>query len=355
MGEDELNLYEYYEKLSYFDLVISEIRALRVRIERCLEEGFSLSMEEINEKLEDVVDKIEEYGDLYGYDDFYEKMNESLEELFWTSLEEESRIFSCGNVEKRNVWRKVLDSFGLIRFWNRWECEKQGNEIRVYILHEETGFYLLHATYKLLEEPFCHVCSMPGVITSDCTYHLDLYGFDRIYVLGKYIASSRRTGDDSLSDHILKLKVEKEYALPLGKGLAMTLCYSYHELLNSDFIVPVPLHSNQYRERRYNQALELGRVVSEYLKREKGVNIPVVYSLRKTKNVKMHNLSRVERKKIVKGLYEIIENKSYLFEGKKVILIDDVVTTGFTVSECSRVLKEAGAREVNVLALARTV
>lgn len=168
--------------------------------------------------------------------------------------------------------------------------------------------------------------------------------------MGKYLKSSI---EDLLSDHILKLKKEKAYAEPLGIALALVVMNRYPELLNSDLIVPVPLHPKEFSERGYNQAYELANVVGRQL------NIPVSYALIKTKPLKMHtrgkSLSRLERQKAVKGLYE--PNKSQIgnIKGKRVILIDDVVTTGFTVSECSDVLVKSGAIEVNVLALARTV
>ena len=56
----------------------------------------------------------------------------------------------------------------------------------------------------------------------------------------------------------------------------------------------------------------------------------------------------------MKGLYQIIGYQKNKISSKHVVLIDDVVTSGFTVSECSEVLKQAGARRVDVLALART-
>jgi len=175
--------------------------------------------------------------------------------------------------------------------------------------------------------------------------HKYLYGFDRIYVMGKYL----KTEDDFLSAHILKLKGDKQYAEPLGKALTLTVMDFYPELLSADVLVPVPLHVKEFSKRGFNQSLELAKIVGDILL------IETVFAIKKVKPVNMRELGWKERREAVKGLYLIIERKKSKISGKHVVLIDDVVTSGFTVSECSEVLKQAGAKRVDVLALARTV
>ena len=217
-----------------------------------------------------------------------------------------------------------------------WSLRRIGNEIKVL---------RIVGAYKLIEEPYCHKCGQPDVTTDKCFMHRDLYGFDRIYVMGKYL----KTEDDLLSAHILKLKENKSYAEPLGSALALTVIDFYPELLKADVLVPVPLHVTEFLERGFNQSLELANVVGDLLHKD------VVFAIEKLRPVNMRRLNREERKEAVKGLYKIRQYRKDKILDKHVVLVDDVVTTGFTASECSEVLKQAGARKVDVLALARTV
>jgi len=147
---------------------------------------------------------------------------------------------------------------------------------------------------------------------------------------------------------ILKLKEDKQYAEPLGKALALTVIDFYPELLRADVLVPVPLHIEEFSKRGFNQSLELAKIVGDIL------HIEVVFAIKKLKPVNMRELGWKKRREVVKGLYQIIGYQKNKISSKHVVLIDDVVTSGFTVSECSEVLKQAGARRVDVLALART-
>jgi len=113
--------------------------------------------------------------------------------------------------------------------------------------------------------------------------------------------------------------------------------------------VPIPLHTDKLNERGYNQSLELAKVVGGSL------NITVSEMLSKTRNVDMRALNWEERRDAVSGLYALQNNAVIEARNQKILLIDDVVTTGFTVSECAQVLKDAGADCVNVLAAGRTV
>jgi len=144
------------------------------------------------------------------------------------------------------------------------------------------------------------------------------------------------------------LKTNKEYAFPLGEALALMVQHCYTELLESELLVPVPLHLEEFRQRGYNQALEIARVLSERL------DIPLSYVLEKIRTLNMRPLKWKDRREAVKGAYRLKNLRDYI-QGKHVLLVDDVVTTGFTASECSDVLIKSGAKQVNVLALARTV
>jgi len=224
-----------------------------------------------------------------------------------------------------------------------WHCEWKNGTIDVYFGPYKKG------KYKLLEEPYCHKCAHPGVTTEECTWHHSLYGFNRIYAMGKYYPSVKRAKDDLLSYHIWAFKKWMRYSLPLGDALSLLVKNRYPELLNSEVIVPVPLHPDRIHKRGYNQSLELAKVMGNKL------NIKVIDALVKFEDVEMRPLNWKQRREVVDGLYGIREELEQYIRNKVILLLDDVVTTGFTVSECAQVLISSNAKEVNVLAAGRSV
>jgi len=137
-------------------------------------------------------------------------------------------------------------------------------------------------------------------------------------------------------------------AHPLGMLLAGYKDTDF-SLANIDLLVPVPLHPRRLRERGFNQSLLLARVVSRVHK------IPLQFNLleRIRYTQPQTQLSGAEREKNMRGAFRV--RKNILPAGINILLIDDVFTSGATVGECARVLKEAGARQVQVLTLARAI
>ena len=121
-----------------------------------------------------------------------------------------------------------------------------------------------------------------------------------------------------------------------------------YEILKSyDIIIAVPIHKKRKNQRGYNQS-EL--IAKEIARNVQGLEYKKV--LKKIKNnIEQSSLNRNERLENVKNVYEI-QNKEIIFN-KKVILFDDIYTTGNTVNECSRILKINGAKEILVFSLAR--
>jgi ComF family protein len=117
----------------------------------------------------------------------------------------------------------------------------------------------------------------------------------------------------------------------------------------ADIIIPVPLHRWRLFKRRYNQAallsLELGRVSG------KTVIVDAMQRHRATQS--QGHMSRDERHENIKGTFNISPSHREAIKGKNIVLVDDVLTTGATVNECSRILKFGGAASVHVLTLAR--
>jgi len=121
----------------------------------------------------------------------------------------------------------------------------------------------------------------------------------------------------------------------------------YVKLFGSyDIICAVPIHKKRKAERGYNQSELIAKEISKKLQ-----NIEYKDILIKTKNNKRQSdLKREDRIDNVRNVYEI-RNKQ-IIKDKKIIIFDDVYTTGNTVNECSRVLKENGANKILVLTLA---
>lgn len=107
-----------------------------------------------------------------------------------------------------------------------------------------------------------------------------------------------------------------------------------------DYIIPVPLHLSRKRERGYNQS----KILAEEISRAVSVPVTKKVLIRKKKTKDQTHLSPEERERNVRGAFVVRANS--VLQGKKVILVDDVMTTGATLKECARVIKEAGAREV---------
>jgi ComF family protein len=120
---------------------------------------------------------------------------------------------------------------------------------------------------------------------------------------------------------------------------------------DSDLVVPLPLHWWRFLGRRYNQAAELGRAVASLggLRFEPEV-------LRRTRATRRQvGLHRNERLDNVRGAFKVPPEAEILVRGRRVLLIDDVYTTGATVMAASRALKRGGAAAVDVLTFARVL
>ncbi|MDX2204637.1 MAG: ComF family protein [Hyphomicrobiaceae bacterium] len=122
-----------------------------------------------------------------------------------------------------------------------------------------------------------------------------------------------------------------------------------HELLGeADVIVPVPMGRLRLVLRRYNQAAMLATELS----RTSGVPAALLALRRVKRTPRQVGLSRAQRIENVAGAFAVAPGRRAEIAGKRVLLVDDVITTGATADACARVLKRAGAARVDVLALA---
>lgn len=205
-----------------------------------------------------------------------------------------------------------------------------------------------------IKAPICKKCGLP--IGS-----LDQAGFESPFLCSicrkkEWAFEIARAGfvfDGPVRDAIHLLKYQGHFSIGawLGQKMGEILKHVFHNRENKEeaFIVPVPLSPDRWRDREFNHSLALAVPVS------KSFGFPISTSvLQRTDGAAPQvGLTPKERWSNVRGTFRVKGLKSVI--GKKIILVDDVLTTGATSNECARVLKKAGAIHVEVWTLARTL
>lgn len=196
------------------------------------------------------------------------------------------------------------------------------------------------------EEPSCSKCgalldgsSLSAKETADTRCgRCENHGYDKVLAVGLY--------KKALRAEILNLKSESF----LGAHAAALLVEASRRVLSPvDVVVPVPLAKRRLKERGFNQAELLGKEIC----RARGLTFSSK-TLKRVTHTPMHRagMDSKAREATVRKAF-VVEDASAV-EGRNVLLIDDVFTSGATTSQCAKVLKEAGSLSVNVLTLART-
>lgn len=144
---------------------------------------------------------------------------------------------------------------------------------------------------------------------------------------------------------LFKYRGKVSLAKPLGRLILNALPSS----LKADLIIPVPLHPTRLREREFNQSLLLADQVAKH------TSLPLSFTnlIRTLPSEPQRTLSRKERLKNLRQAFAV--HRPALIARKRVLLVDDVFTTGTTANECAKALRKAGAETVCVLTLARTI
>lgn len=198
-----------------------------------------------------------------------------------------------------------------------------------------------------ITHPMCTICGMPfsAPIGSDhlcenCLSKRPWYDLVR----APYSYSG------PLMDAIKRFKYNSETHLSSSLGRLLS-SFALAFIVNpKDFlIVPVPLHRRRLKERGFNQSLLLGKVLSSDL----GIELDYLSLIRKRYTRSQTGLRKEERRKNVAKAFSITSPE--IFKGKKILLVDDVFTTGHTLNECARTLKNSGVLKVICLTLARTI
>jgi ComF family protein len=156
--------------------------------------------------------------------------------------------------------------------------------------------------------------------------------------------------------HQFKYKGKIQLAKPLG-ALLFTECLHHWKKDAFDLILPVPLHKKRFRQRGFNQAYLL---VNDWdnLSRERRLRpwraaVETNVLVRSKKTAPQTGLNRADRLQNIKNAFKV--HRPDIVKNKRVLLVDDVYTTGATVNECARVLVKNGAKRVDVLTLARAI
>lgn len=199
----------------------------------------------------------------------------------------------------------------------------------------------------LLEEPCCHRCGYPfhyrmpeDSLCPSCIQRLP--AFERARAVFRYDDASRALVlAFKHSDEIHGAPVYGQWLARAGAAL----------LADADLIAPVPLHPRRLLRRRYNQAGLLAQAAGRRAER------PVAVDLlrRRRHTASQAQKSPSARRRNVQGAFAVRQRWKDRIQGKRVVLVDDVLTTGATVEECARVLCRAGAGAVDVLTLARVI
>lgn len=204
----------------------------------------------------------------------------------------------------------------------------------------------LNSLLDLVFPPRCEVCKERSA-EALCPACFEQIRFMKPQ-LGVYSASVYE-GVIKTSLHRFKFQKRKNLAEPLGillvKYLSQTLNFNMKEI---EGIIPVPLHPKRLRERGYNQVELLARVISKYFER------PVISVLERIKNTHpQFDLPREGRRENIKGAFRVADHRPVY--NRRLLLLDDIYTTGSTMTECCKTLKIAGAKQVEILTLARAV
>lgn len=189
--------------------------------------------------------------------------------------------------------------------------------------------------------PVCPFCGTPDFSKTGCKCLQETKRL-RLFYWGKY--------DGKLIEYIYTFKYQG--VIELGNRLAdeaMAVLFQRLNQNNYDFIIPVPLHKSRERKREYNQAEIIAKRISE------SINVRIAPgSVLRVKSTRPQSKIADERQRWanVRNAFSLSEDNAIEFEGKRVLIVDDIVTTGATIYEASKPLLLANAALVDIFSLA---
>ena len=201
---------------------------------------------------------------------------------------------------------------------------------------------------KRIEPPFCRQCASPftGTVSGEIFVCGNCQGSR--FNFSRAVCACRAEG--VVRDCILRFKYNRElYFGPHLVNWLVAAAQRWIDWREIDGIVPVPLHPRKQRQREFNQAEYLAAGLSRVVK------VPVVKrGLRRIIDTPTQTkLDAESRRKNLRGAFAARDASA--FTNRRLVLLDDVFTTGATMDSCAKTMKSAGAREVIALAVARGV
>lgn len=209
--------------------------------------------------------------------------------------------------------------------------------------------------WEAIVSPLCHRCGLPFIspeggdhLCGDCRTRPG--AFDRARAVGHYAGT--------LKALILQFKFHGQVGLAEPLGRLLLDAFERHWSADGvDLILPVPLHGRRMRQRGYNQAFLLVRHWTRWYEALHGVPLACRIERDLLRRVRpttpQTGLNRGERERNLKRAFALAGPLPA--KGQRILLVDDVLTTGATVNACARVLCDEGAGRVEVLTLARAV
>lgn len=234
----------------------------------------------------------------------------------------------------------------------------------------------LHAAVDFVLPPYCLICTeridAAGTLCARCWGRIDFISrpmcprtgrpfghdpgsgvesvealsgrlrYDRARVVARY--------DDAVRDlvHALKYRDRLDVARPLGRLMARA---GVELMSDANVLVPVPLYGMRLWRRRYNQSALLARSVGDAT----GVPVRTDLLVRTRATRPQVGLTASQRQRNVSGAFAVPDRLAGEVAGRRIVLVDDVITTGATIDACAGCLRRAGATRVDVLALARVI
>ena len=209
---------------------------------------------------------------------------------------------------------------------------------------------------NIIYPPCCLVCGKNNceILCYECEKGLDSNTFVRINSkINTKFYFSKHMHIFNYKDQIRKLIIDykfkdKAYIYKIFSEIIIKNQKICRILKSYDIIIPVPIHNKRKKERGYNQSELIARDIASKIGEIKFDNKIIK---KKINNKKQSSLTKNERRCNVENVYEIINQEKII--NKKIVLFDDIYTTGCTVNEISKLLKNNGAREVLVFTIAK--
>ena len=201
------------------------------------------------------------------------------------------------------------------------------------------------AETEWLQPPMCSRCGEPVAGRIDHTYECYLCGLVKRHF---DLARSASRYDGVVAEAMQTFKYSHSIWMADDLAFFLLACVEVHyEVGDFDGLVPVPLHATRRRARGFNQAEVLAQRLGRLL--DKPVLRGVLRRIRHTPS--QTNLTARQRTSNVKDAFST--RKNHRLQGQKLLLLDDIMTTGATVNECALMLKRGGADRVDVVTVAR--